>query len=459
MARHRRLAAALAVVLPLLAGVLIAAWLVAGRAPPGRVADAEEARAVAVIAAPEVRWRPRAAGFGEARPAQTWRAVAEVSGRIVERHPGLESGKILARGTTLFRIDRTDYALAADQAEASIAARQAQLDELEQRRQNLERSLEIERRRLAVAERELQRQERLLQQGTVSQAELDRQQREYLQQQQAVQELDNTLAQIAPERRRLEAELRRDRSRLQQAEHDLTRTMVAAPFDLRVSGVDAEVGQYVRAGETVMQGDGVGATEVEAQVPVAQFRSILTPGLRPAGGSPARLDELLAAMDLSAEVRLRASGGSEPMARWPARVDRIGDAIDARTRTVGVVAVVDRPYEKARPPEKPPLVKGMYVEVRFCAPARPAAVVLPRSALHEGRVYVVDDDARLAIREPAVRFRHRDFVVLDGGIGPGERVVVSDPVPAIAGMKLAPHDEPRLRTALVEQAEGTRDCA
>lgn len=459
MARYRRLAAALAVVLPLLAGVLIAAWLVAARAPPGRAADTEEARAVAVIDAPEVRWRPRATGYGEARPAQTWRAVAEVSGRIVERHPELESGKILAQGTILFRIERTDYAIAVDQAEASIEARQAQIEDLEQRRRNLEQSLEIEHRRLAVAERELERQERLLQQGTVSRAELDRQRREYLQQRQAVQELDNTLAQIAPERRRLEAELRRDRSRLQQAERDLPRTIAAAPFDLRVSSVNAEVGQYVGAGETVMQGDGIGATEVEAQVPVGQFRSILTPGLRPATGSPAQLDELLPAMDLSAEVRLRAAGGGAPMARWSARVDRVSDAIDARTRTVGVVVVVDRPYANARPPEKPPLVKGMYVEVRLCAPPRAAAVVLPRAALHEGRVYVVDGDGRLAIREPGVRFRHRGFVVVDDGIRPGERVVVSDPVPAIAGMKLAPEEASGRRAALVEEATGTLDCA
>lgn len=449
----------LAVLLPLLAGVLLAAWMIAGRAPPGRAADAGEARAVAVIAAPEVRWRPRATGFGEARPGQTWRAVAEVSGRIVARHPELETGKIVAGGTSLFWIDRTDYVLAVDEAEASIAAREAQLADLEQRRENLGRSLEIERRRLAVAERELERQERLQRQGTVSQAELDRQRREFLQQRQAVQEIENTLAQIAPERRRLEAELSRERARLHQARRDLPRTEATAPFDLRVSSVDAEVGQYVRAGETVMQGDGIAATEVEAQVPVAQFRGILTPGLREAAGAPAELDELLAAMELSAEIRLRGAGGDAPQARWSARVDRVGAAIDARTRTVGVVAVVERPYEKARPPERPPLVKGMYVEVRFCAPPRAAAVVLPRAALHEGRVYVVDDDDRLAVRAPALRFRHGGFVVVDDGVRAGERVVVSDPVPAIAGMRLAPHDDPEARAALVEEALGAGDCA
>jgi multidrug efflux pump subunit AcrA (membrane-fusion protein) len=123
-----------------------------------------------------------------------------------------------------------------------------------------------------------------------------------------------------------------------------------------------------------------------------------------------------------------------------------------------VVVVVDGPYARARPPEKPPLVKGMYTEVRLCAPAREAAVILPRAALHEGRAYVVDDDGRLAVRRPQVRFRHGDFVVLAGGIRPGERVVVSDPVPAIAGMKLAPVSDPTLRKSVAAAARGERDC-
>ncbi len=456
--RTRRLRPALAVLLPLLAGGLLVAVFVATRTPPARDAGREVVRRVMIIEAPATPWRPRATGFGEARPARVWRAVAEVSGRIVERHPELETGAILPRGALLLRIDRADYELAAAEAEASIAARRAQLEDLEAHRDSLRRSLEIERRRLAVAERELERQQRLLEQGSVSRAEVDRQEREFLQQRQAVQELENTLARIPAERRRLEAELARDRARLQQAERDLPRTRIVAPYDLRVSAVHAERDQYVRAGETLMEGDDVGASEVEAGVPVQQFRSILRPVARGDDLPGAQLDQLLAAMDLTAEIRLRASGASEPMARWPARVDRISDAIDPRTRTIGVVAVVDRPYEKARPPEKPPLVKGMYVEVRFCAPPRPAAVVLPRTALHEDRVYVVGDDERLEIRRPGIAFRHGGFVVIGDGIDAGERVVLSDPVPAIGGMKLSPRADAAARAALVTEARGARDC-
>ena len=454
----QRLRRVLAVLAPVAVGAAIAALLLATRPEPASGPAPGIARSVAVIEAPEVRWRPRATGYGQARPARTWRAVAQVSGRIVERHADLESGAILAAGTPLFRIERTDYELAVAEAEAAIAARRAELEDLATRRDNLERSLAIEQRRLEVARRELARQQRLLEQGSVSRAEVDREQRAFLQQQQAVQEIDNSLAALPAERRRLEAQLERDRARLEQARRDLPRTVIEAPFDLRVSAVEAETGQYVRTGETLMRGDDVGATEVEAEVPIEQFRAILSPGVRPAGDGPARLDELLPRMGLTARVRLRGTGDGAPAARWEARVDRISDAIDARTRTVGVVAVVDDPYGRARPPEKPPLVKGMYTEVRLCAPARGPAVVLPRSALHEGRVYVADADDRLTIRQPTIRFRHGDFAVVADGVRAGERVVVSDPVPAIAGMKLAPVGDPALRDALVAAAAGAGDC-
>lgn len=447
-----------AVFLPLLAGVLVLVVLIAQRTPAQRRPAAEIVRSVSVIEAPATAWRPRATGFGEARPARTWRAVTEVSGRIVERNEQVETGAILAAGTTLFRIDRADYELAVAEAEAALAVRRAQLEELDTRRDNVDQSLAIERRQLKVVARELERQQRLLDQDSVSQAEVDRQQRAYLQQRQAVQDLENTLARIPAERRRIEAERESARTRLERARRDLPRTTISAPFDLRVSEAKVETGQYVRTGETLVRADGVGATEVEAEVPVSRFRAILAPGLRRDTRAPATLDRLLDRMELSAEVRLRATGGDDAMARWQARVDRISDAIDPRTRTVGVVVVVERPYANARPPEKPPLVKGMYVEVGLCAPRRDPAVVLPRTALHGDRVYVADEDDRLAIREPTLRFRGSDFVVIDSGIQPGERVVLSDPVPAIAEMKLAPEDDVDARGDLIDSAQGARDC-
>lgn len=451
----RALRRALFVLVPAALGAVVAVWLIANRQAPERDAAHEAATPVEAIAAPEVGYVPRATGYGEARPARSWRAVAEVPGEIVDRHSELQSGAILAAGTTLFRIDPTDYELAIAESEAAITAQEARIAELEQRQATTQSSLEIERRRLEVARRELQRQETLRERGTVPQATLDKQEREFLQQRQAVQELRNTLDLLPAERDRLEAELARERTRLRRAERDLARTTITAPFDLRVAASDTETGQVVAAGATLMHADAVAASEVEAEVPIARFRALLDPARRPATGSVSRLREMLPAMGLTAEVRLRTGG--EPVT-WDARVDRISEAIDVETRTVGAVVVVDRPYARARPPERPPLVKGMYVEVRLCAPARPPAVVVPRAALHAGRVYVAGPDDRLQLREVEVADRQGGFAVIRAGVEAGERIVLTDLVPAIAGMKLAPRrDEAALRQ-LRADARGEKDC-
>jgi len=449
----------LGVLVPLAAGAAVAAWLVAGRTPPERGGSGETVTTVAAIAVPELAWRPRATGYGTARPTRSWRGVAEVSGRIVWRSPELDTGAILPRGAELIQIDRTDYHLAAAEARAAIAAGEARIKALATRAGNLNRSLAIARRRLEVAERELERLETLHERGTVPRADVDRQEGAYLQQRQAVQELRNSISQIPAERQRLDAELERDRARLAQARAALPRTTVRAPFDLRISAVETETGQYVRSGETLLSGDSVAATEVEAEIAVSTFRALLDPERRPEQPSPVtELDRLLDAMGLTARVNLRTTGGAEPLITWPARVDRISDAIDARTRTVGLIVTVDEPYASARPPERPPLVKGMYVAVRVCAPPRPAAVVVPRTAVHGDRVYVADRDNRLIIRRVQRLYSHDDFVVVDTGLAAGERVVVSDPVPAIDGMKLTVRNDEELTASLAAEARGDGIC-
>lgn len=448
---------ALALLLPLATGLAVAAWLVAQRGGPEQSVPREQPTPVTAIAAPKISYVPRAIGYGEARPARVWRAVPEVGGEIMATHPELQSGALIREGAELFRIDPTGPELAIREAEAAIAAAEAALSELEARLDSTERLVEIERERLALSKAELDRQKTLLERGTVSRATVDRQEREFLQQRLAVQNLENTLAGLPAERRRLEAELEREHARLARARRDLEHTVITAPFDLRVAGTAAETGQVVQVGETLMQGDSIAATEVEAEVPIEQFRALIDPDLDlDLGlGSVGRIDEAIEALGLRAEVRLRGAGTT---ASWPARVDRMSEAIDPRTRTVGVVVVVDDPYARARPPEKPPLVKGMYVEVRLCGPTRGPAVVIPRSALHEGRAYLAGDGDRLEIREVTIAARQHGVAVLAGGVEAGERLVLTDLVPAIEGTALAPRPDEAAAEALTREARAEGFC-
>ncbi len=123
--------------------------------------------------------------------------------------------------------------------------------------------------------------------------------------------------------------------------------------------------------------------------------------------------------------------------------------MDAKTREMRVVVAVDRPYEKAQPGVRPPLTAGMFCEVTLSGPVQPKRVVLPRSAVHEEIVFTVDQQQRLRKKQVTVDFAQSDFVVLKSGLTGGEKVVVSDPSPAIAGMKVSTTTDETLRQHLL----------
>ena len=72
-------------------------------------------------------------------------------------------------------------------------------------------------------------------------------------------------------------------------------------------------------------------------------------------------------------------------------------------------------------------------------------------------VYLLDRDDRLRIVPVGLGPVQSDFIVIASGLKGGERVVVSDLIPAIQGMLLAPLEDPALAKRLVEQASGAVD--
>jgi len=103
-----------------------------------------------------------------------------------------------------------------------------------------------------------------------------------------------------------------------------------------------------------------------------------------------------------------------------------------------VYVAVDDPYLKVEGGVRPPLLKNMYAEVELRGQPRKPEVVVPRSAVHSGVVYVADKDDRLDFRAVESHSPQAGFVAVSAGIDEGERVVLSDVVPAIKGMKLEP---------------------
>lgn len=417
---------------PIIIGMGVLMWAKSGKLPPVKVERGEPTRVVRVVQAPQVNLVPSAEGYGAVRPAQVWRAVAQVEGRVVEMHPKLRDGEILPIGTLLFRIDPVDY-------ELKLAQAQAELAELEVQSTNARSSLDIERRNLSLAEREVERYKRLTNQGTASQSQADSAERTRLNTRAAVQNLQNTLALIPTQRRLLEA-------KVTQAERDLQNTSVKAPFNLRVSGLAMEAEQYVTKGQKLFEGDAVDRVEIIARVAMSTLRRLFIGQALPVGNVNELNKQLPAIIGLRPLVRLDLGNH---VAEWEAEFVRFSDIVDPDTRTMGVVVAVDRPFDKVKPGYRPPLSKGMFVQVILRGRVQSGRILVPRSAVRGGSILLADGENRLRRRPVEILFDMGSISVIKSGVKPGDQVVVSDLVPAVDGMLLQPEVDEKLTQEMI----------
>jgi RND family efflux transporter MFP subunit len=424
---------------PVAIGVALLMWQVRDRQEPERITSAESVKQVRIVEAIRGDFTPMAEGYGPVRPARVWKAVAQVSGRVVAMDEDLGNGSLVTADTELLRIDPVDYELA-------LARIEAELTELEVRVENTRASLDIEERSLALSEREYERIRQLVARGTTSQSESDSAERVLLGARTQVRNLQNTLALLPAQRSVLEA-------RRAQALRDIENTVIRAPFDMRVAALSAETDQYVTAGQSLLEGDSVARVEVVAQVSMASLRTLildreeiqLTPEMM--AGPLADLSGFRPVIELDL---------GNYVARWDARFVRVSDVVDAETRTIGLVVAVDDPIGLAIPGKRPPLSKGMFVKVVIYGDPLADRVVVPRHAIRGGKVVLADEDDRLRLREVAIAFEQQDVAIIENGLEGGERVVVTDVIPLVEGMLLGPVVDEELSARLRSRIGSTQ---
>lgn len=414
---------------PIALGVGIAVWLMLAAEAPERIEQTERSVVARILTAEARQVKTVARGYGNVKAARNWEAVAEVAGTVTWRHPDLETGNVIPGGTTVLRIDPTAYELAVAEAEADRAALHADAAQLAVDEANTAGLLALEEERLALASAELARIRDLAGRGVATQSALDAQERTTLQVRRSVEELRNARALIPSRRARVDAQMARTEAKLARARRDLAKTEIVAPFDLRVGKVHVERHQYVATGQPLVSADDIGRAEITAQMPVQSFRRLLRGAADGDPMTPARMPERFA--NVSAEVRLV----SDPSQVWTGRLVRVESALDPQARSVPAIIAVDDPYAGANPPLRLPLVPNMYVEVILTGPAGDDRVTVPASAVHEGDiVYLRNDAGRLEQRAVTVDWRQGGMAMLTDGIAPGEEVILDDLMPAIPGM-------------------------
>jgi len=406
----------LLIIPPIIVGVLVFMYMESQKQEPQVIEAVEVARSVRVIEAQEVSVVPKLRGFGSVAPGREWVAIA--------------------------------------QADANIRSTDAKITELEVNRENTGAILDIEKQSLEIREGELARQEKLMRNGTVSRTSFDRERRDTFVQRKKVQDLENALR-LIPTQLAVQKEQREVfRAQLQSARLNLERTKITLPFDARISEVDVEVAQFAQAGKTLAKADGVANAEIEAQIPIEKFMGLLkaaSGGVTFGGIDNKTLTRLIDKLGIKVVIVLNTGGRR---IQWDARLARFSDIIDPKTRTIGVIAIVEGAYAQAIPGERPPLAKGLFVEMEISARARGKQLIVPRLALNGKQLFIAGKDNRLEVREVETGLVQGDFVVVASGLSKGERVVVSDLSPAINDMLLAVETDSGLSEQIARQARG-----
>lgn len=374
-------------VIVLCAGFLIVKVLADAKPDPEKVDEPQRLISLYVDEVREDSVRVSVTTQGEVRPKTEIDLVPQVSGRIVMLSDSFNDGARFAAGTTLLKIDDTDYQLALVRAQARVATAQTEL----------ERQMATH----AIKKKEWASDRKGGEQPT---------------------DFALNLTQVAE----ATAMLRSAEAELRQAQLDLQRTEIQVPFDGRVRLRNVGIGQFVSAG--TLLGRVFSTDTVEVRLPLTD----------------SQLVELNLAMGFSAADRLEAPlvnfsaqlGNSRY--QWQGRIVRVSAAVDETTRLIYATAEVADPYGLAAD-QGMPFAVGMFVNAQIDGLAERKAHVIPRMALrNEDKVYVINADNRLEIRTVGVLSTSEQQVLISDGLLPGEQVVTSTLPNAVEGMQVEP---------------------
>lgn len=373
--------------------------------------------------------------YGTVRPRNEIKVVAEVSGRVIYRSDGFRSGGFVEKGDTLFGINPVDYKLGVARRRAEIAQLRADIGKLVQEKKNYGANLAIAKRHLSVVQGQLKRNQRLGKQNVISAGKIDISLQAVLRQEREVQRIHNHLALVAPSLLQKEASLEVTQARLEEANLNLSRTRITAPFDARVRNTNLEVGNYIREGNTVGTIYDSSVLEVPVSIPVEESRWAFR---RPGSAQFPKTQGEVQKYFPRAKIYWSRFGQKF---EWDGRVTLVGAGLDEATRAFTLVIEVPEPTRKWVPGYHPPLTVGMFVTVGIEGVTMPDVYTIPRSALHQGDKIYLLKNSKLDIRTVQVIRKRKNEVVFKNGVADGDRLILSAIPAAVMGMKLRPEGE------------------
>lgn len=381
----------------LAAGIGGTVALVKSRKAPPRRPKVKKSLMVKVVTAKRERRKVAVTSNGVIQPRHEASISPEISGKVRWINPALVVGGLIRSGAPMVKIEPADYKLRVEKSRAAVAL--------------AEKNLAIAESNARVARNEW----KMVGKSTGGKP--------------------SPLTLHEPQLKAAQSSLASAKADLEQAKLDLSRTMIRAPFSLRVRKEQVERGQYVRVGQELAKVYGTDVVEVIVPLPVSEVRWLRVPqGASKRGKArPA--------------VTVRLKTGDAEYTRDGVLVRSVGE-VDPTGRMSKVVVAIEDPYNlkkenRERRANAVDFEIGAFVEVALKGRSIESVIPIPSRALRAGsKVWVVGPGSTLKIKPVTTARVTAQEALVTTGLEPGERVVLSAIPGAVDGMRLRIKGQP-----------------
>jgi len=407
------------VFLVLLVALVIAATLVIMRPKAERQVPDQKGRLVEVFPARAENIQMVVESFGTVAPRESLKLVAQVPGQVVDIYPAFKEGSFIEKGTRLIQIDPRTYSLEVKRRKVQIKESEAELKRLKQEVVNLGYRVKIAKSDVVLSKNEYLRLKKLIERKVIAQSQMDRAEQAYLASRERLQTLENQLALIGPQKEQLIAAREMAEVMYQQANLDLERSGISAPFDGWVLEKSIEVGQHVNVGQQLGSIYKAGELDIEVNIPTREFKWL-----------PAGIGE---DSYVAADIIFKNTGDPQV---WQGRVARVKARMDERTRTLPVVIEVDDTANAEASDGGFRLRPGMFVTIKIKGEAVNHVFVLPRHVVYPGDVVYTLKDDHLIIKDVGILRSYKDSVIINEGLSEGDQIISTPLTGAVDGMSV-----------------------
>lgn len=346
-------------------------------------ASVETAMLVDVIEVERRDHRPVIRATGTVEPSQDIMLSPRVEGEITEMSQNFTPGGFVEKGDLLLQIDPSDY-------ENILLQRRSEL-------RSAEANLTIEMGQQNVAEQDY--------------ALLD----------DSLSNESKALVLREPQLNTARAMVESAEAAVRQAELNLERTTIRAPFDAYILSRNANVGSQVSPGDQLGRLVGLDTYWISAMIPLSSLRWISVPN----NG------------DVGSEVRIRNRTSWDQDEYRTGQVFRLVGALEDQTRMASLLIAVEDPLSyRSENADEPRLMIGSFVESNIQANELEDVIRLSRDYVRQNDTVWVMEESRLRIHNVDVLFRDADYAYISGGLEDGDRVVTTNLSTVVDGSRL-----------------------